>query len=69
MAGFYEFKQLKGMAKAQTLRAVKSAFIHGDANTIANVQRARGLQPDTSERGYLAHPYYRAPYVLMGNWQ
>ncbi len=68
MAEFYASRQIHGMSKAQALRAVQRAFIEGDETLVGRVQRARGVRPETLENTRLSHPYYWAPFVLMGNW-
>ena len=69
MAGFYEFRQVRGMSKVQALRAVKRAFINGDDAITADLAHARGNSTGDSRDEELAHPYYWAPFILMGNWQ
>jgi CHAT domain-containing protein len=60
--------------KAEALREAQLAFVHANA---------QGSGPDVSERGFkrvpeaqgewkdagYAHPYYWAPFVLIGNFR
>ena len=58
--------------KAEALRQAQLAFLHGAAGQAGNA--GRGFQaveesaPAKSTLGY-AHPYYWAPFVLIGNYQ
>jgi len=63
--------------KAEALRQAQLAFLHGSA-TAAGAKTGRGFEAveqnasqaatQTSSLGY-AHPYYWAPFVLIGNYQ
>ena len=74
MSDFYD-RWVKNPAKgkAEALRQAQLAFLHGPAaGTGAKTGRgfASGDQSSTqtSSLGY-AHPYYWAPFVLIGNYQ
>ena len=60
--------------KAEALRQAQLAFLHGDAAGSSNTRKERGVeieQESTSkvhEAGY-SHPFYWAPFVLIGNFQ
>jgi CHAT domain-containing protein len=43
------------MSKAEALRQAQLAFLHHSGSA--------AMQPD-----YLSHPFYWAPFILMGNW-
>jgi CHAT domain-containing protein len=78
MEQFYARRTVQGLTKADALRQTQLAFIHGVE--IASAP-AEGRAPDrglvisdqrrgpsrASERSY-AHPFYWAPFILMGNW-
>ncbi|HVN94575.1 MAG TPA: tetratricopeptide repeat protein [Terracidiphilus sp.] len=74
MSDFYD-RWVKNPArgKAEALRQAQLAFLHGAA-TGAAADTGRGFEPvgpsptRTSSLGY-AHPYYWAPFVLIGNYQ
>ncbi len=74
MSDFYD-RWVKNPAKgkAEALRQAQLAFLHGTA-AAAGANTGRGFEPvgqsstQTSSLGY-AHPYYWAPFVLIGNYQ
>ncbi len=74
MSDFYD-RWVKNPAKgkAEALRQAQLAFLHG-ASAATGANTGRGFesvgQPSTqtSSLGY-AHPYYWAPFVLIGNYQ
>ncbi|MGA2341164.1 MAG: CHAT domain-containing protein, partial [Terracidiphilus sp.] len=59
--------------KAEALRQAQLAFLHG-ASTATGANTGRGFESvglsstQASSLGY-AHPYYWAPFVLIGNYQ
>lgn len=55
MQAFYKARGEQGLSKAQALRQAQLAFINGD------IRRTREQTWD--------HPYYWAPFILMGNWR
>ncbi|MDR1509420.1 MAG: tetratricopeptide repeat protein [Synergistaceae bacterium] len=80
MPHFYELLQQEGMTKAEALRQTQAEFIdgrieeteayaaviRGEKATKKNIGGTRGESPQY--RGY-SHPYFWAPFILMGNWQ
>lgn len=79
MHAFYAQREAHGLSRAQALRQAQLAFIRGEGETTAAPdERQRGASregaadiavPFHAEAGRpLAHPYYWAPFVLMGNW-
>ena len=71
---FYSLRQRQGLSKAEALRQTQLAFIEGRvAAELTEAARARGRQTDaagkTVEQAGANHPYYWAPFILMGNWQ
>ncbi len=76
MARFYEYRQVHGLSKAQALVATQRDFIAGLPAINERVGIARGLiadvavaAPEAAAASQLDHPYYWAPFILMGNWQ
>lgn len=59
MREFYRYRQDGHLTKAEALRRSQLAFINGESN-----KSASSIVP---ARPY-AHPYYWAPFILMGNW-
>jgi len=53
MQQFYRLREDKKLSKAEAMRQVQAAFIHGSASSAA---------------GNYSHPYFWAPFILMGNW-
>jgi CHAT domain-containing protein len=83
MSDFYRrWTETKGMTKSEALREAQLALLHGQsaaAQSIgksAEAQGGRGFPQKTAspaastanEPAY-SHPYYWAPFILMGNWQ
>jgi CHAT domain-containing protein len=74
MSDFYDrWVKNPAQGKAEALRQAQLAFLHGSA-TATQAKTGRGVEPidqassQTSSLGY-AHPYYWAPFVLVGNYQ
>jgi CHAT domain-containing protein len=78
MRHLYRFRQQQGMTKAEGLREAQLAFIRGtelgpatlEAESGANREGAGagpGISGGDPSRPY-AHPFYWAPFILMGNW-
>ncbi|MBQ6656278.1 MAG: CHAT domain-containing protein [Ottowia sp.] len=70
---FYSLRQRQGLSKAEALQKTQLAFIEGRvAAELTEAARARGRQTDaagkTLEAAGANHPYYWAPFILMGNW-
>ena len=74
MSNFYDrWIRNPGAGKAEALRQAQLAFLQG-ASSATGVDTGRGFETaspsstQTSSLGY-AHPYYWAPFVLIGNYQ
>ncbi|MBC7931551.1 MAG: CHAT domain-containing protein [Rubrivivax sp.] len=81
MPEFYRLRESNpGMAKAEALRRAQLAMIKGELKPqggrqegrglkiSADGQESRGLKTGTGAKSY-AHPYYWAPFILIGNWK
>jgi len=71
MRAFYENRYIQGIASPEALRRAQLSLLRGDVKS-ALWPRTRGLiDPDDDPNEYrrrvgAAHPFYWAPYVLMG---
>lgn len=67
MSEMYRLREEEGLDKAEAIRQTQLAFLRSDtAGTVGEAVRGAGL--DLDEPGAFVHPYYWAPFVLMGNW-
>jgi CHAT domain-containing protein len=74
----YKLISEKKLSKAEALRRTQAMFIHGEVAMTAASQKQprRAARPvNEAEGGYAydpktpyAHPYYWAPFILMGNF-
>ena len=76
MQKLYSLHSDGDLSKAEALRQTQLAFIDGSVKASSGARRGEVLNVSDSDReagrpasmGY-PHPYYWAPFVLMGNWQ
>jgi CHAT domain-containing protein len=81
MQEFYRIRESSpGMTKLEALREAQLALLHGDAQIKPGADRDRGVvsngaaaRPEAPSflpiaKAPYAHPYYWAPFFLMGNW-
>lgn len=78
MQWLYRLREEKKLTKADALRRVQEMFIRGEVQVPAAKQKQdrRAARPvDKAKGGYefdpktpYAHPYYWAPFILMGNF-
>jgi CHAT domain-containing protein/Tfp pilus assembly protein PilF len=75
MSGFYaRWMQNQAAGKGEALRQVQLAFLFGTDAASPNEDRDRGFansgqRTSHSQGSEYSHPYYWAPFVLMGNWR
>ncbi len=75
MALFYRLRAEYGLSQAKALGQAQRMFLAGDDNTDAVVEDQRGVEVVEEESGGFmpppgapyAHPFYWAPFILMGN--
>jgi CHAT domain-containing protein len=78
MQRFYQLREQQHLTKAEALRQVQLGFIRGEVNSASLRKIARGLtrvdksglvaprRPESTTT--FSHPYFWAPFILMGNW-
>ena len=71
MADFYgRWFQSSGTTKIEALRQAQIAMLHSDRTETAELRRGLELEiPLTPVTASYSHPYYWAPFVLIGNYQ
>ncbi len=79
MRALYEAHKEDHLDKAEALRKAQLALLHGTVKAEGSDQTARGLARIGTSRptgnfkvdpkAPYAHPFYWAPFILMGNWQ
>ncbi len=76
MALFYQLRDARQFNKAEALREVQLMFLAGEHDMVPGERDPRGVGPaEEGEGGFepppgapYAHPFYWAPFVLMGNF-
>jgi CHAT domain-containing protein len=66
MNAFYTALQTGKITKAEALRRAQIALITGDRGGIGVAQQLNNSLP-SSVSNCLSHPYYWAPFILIGN--
>jgi CHAT domain-containing protein len=68
MSDFYaRWVKLPAGGKAEALRQAQLALLHGSGST-SKADRGSKIEQEPNTAGY-AHPFYWAPFVLIGNFQ
>jgi CHAT domain-containing protein len=74
MSRFYTLLQDDGVTKAEALRQAQLYFIEGQTGGAQGGDRDRAVVSPYNETGIppalegYRHPYFWAPFILMGNW-
>jgi CHAT domain-containing protein len=74
MSRFYTLLQKADVTKAEALRLAQLYFIEGQAGGAQGGNRGRAVIAPDNEIGIppalegYRHPYFWAPFILMGNW-
>ncbi len=73
MEQFYTLRESQNLSKAEAIRQTQLLFIRNEVfrNEVDGKVSARGvsLPPGETSNAQFLHPYYWAPFILMGNWQ
>ncbi|WP_218141676.1 CHAT domain-containing protein [Nitrosomonas sp. Nm51] len=73
MEQFYTLREEKNISKAEAMRQTQLLFIQGNVILDETSRKARlrgvSLPADGAPESQFAHPYFWAPFILMGNWQ
>ncbi|HEU4594221.1 MAG TPA: CHAT domain-containing protein [Pyrinomonadaceae bacterium] len=68
-----EFYRLRGegeaMTKAEALRRAQLELLRGGADAQASARERRGLSVGGATPPRFSHPYFWAPFILIGNWR
>jgi CHAT domain-containing protein len=68
MSDFYaRWVKLPAGGKAEALRQAQLALLHGSGST-SKADRGSKIEQEPNTPSY-AHPFYWAPFVLIGNFQ
>lgn len=71
MQHFYRLREEKKFSKADALRQAQLMLVNGQVTPdAASAQRGIDVPLPTKPKpaASYAHPYYWAPFILMGNW-
>ncbi|MEM9265703.1 MAG: CHAT domain-containing protein, partial [Cyanobacteria bacterium P01_F01_bin.13] len=72
MTNFYEALKVSGMSKAEALQQAQIALITGNQVDVGSGERFSLIpripdSPEALSNNRLSHPYYWAPFILIGN--
>ncbi|MCP5243096.1 MAG: tetratricopeptide repeat protein [Burkholderiales bacterium] len=73
MEQFYTIREKKNISKAEAIRQTQQLFIRGNVIMDETNRKARlrgaSLPAEEIAESQFEHPYFWAPFILMGNWQ
>ena len=80
MQRFYQIRDAQaGTLKAEALRQAQLSLLRGEEKTAAGDERRRGISTEVSNssrsgtmfspKAPFAHPFFWAPFMLIGNWK
>jgi len=65
MKAFYRNREQRHLDKAAALQAAQLSLLQGDVRNIKHIGKRK---PKADISGPFSHPFYWAPFILMGNW-
>ncbi len=77
MREFYRLREAGHLTKAEAMRQAQIALLKGSVDAAGAENAGKAVGPDsaqvvataaTASRARYAHPYFWAPFILMGNW-
>ena len=78
MQRFYALREQQHLTKAEALRQVQLAFLDGSVNQASLMGLQSAFAPETTTSTSLpwratstapySHPFFWAPFILIGNW-
>jgi CHAT domain-containing protein len=69
MQNFYRLREEQQLTKAEALRQAQLLLLHGPGDKEEQTStQPKPLFSDPDPDRPFAHPFYWAPFVLMGNW-
>ncbi len=69
MKDFYQLHQEQKLSKAEALRKAQLNMLNGaQDHVVSDKTGPASLQFKIDEKKPYAHPFYWAPFILMGNW-
>jgi CHAT domain-containing protein len=58
-----------GITKAEALRQAQLSLLRGETNATTKRRKSGSPLSNTDSTGRFSHPYYWAPFILIGNWR
>jgi CHAT domain-containing protein len=75
MQNFYQLREQEKLTKAEALQKAQLIFIRGQASQTLPIRRGMETElqgsensPSAPQSAPYSHPYFWAPFILMGNW-
>ena len=76
MRTFYRIRETDKVSKAEAIRRTQEMFIRGTGEGGASETRGQVITSSPAKTSFTpdptapyAHPYFWAPFILMGNWK
>ena len=59
----------EGMSKAEALRQAQLALLRGNVSSGGGERRGLRMPGGDNSAAKFSHPYFWAPFILIGNWK